>query len=80
MGGASRIERVYFEIDESHIEQWLQPQIKVLLLMGDLIINALVFAMKFDTCYSPYSRFSLGPQTNFPPQCAERGRKRKGKT
>lgn len=37
MGGASRIERVYFEIDESHIEQWLQPQIKVLLLMDDLI-------------------------------------------
>ncbi|KAI3389454.1 hypothetical protein SNEBB_011471 [Seison nebaliae] len=28
MGGANRIERVYFEIKESHIEQWNAPQIK----------------------------------------------------
>lgn len=29
MGGAKRIERVYFEIKESNIEQWEKPQIKV---------------------------------------------------
>ena len=31
MGGANRIERVYFEIKQSHIDQWEKPQIKVLL-------------------------------------------------
>lgn len=29
MGGSKRIERVYFEIKESNIEQWEKPQIKV---------------------------------------------------
>ena len=29
MGGANRIERVYFEIKQSHIDQWMKPQIKV---------------------------------------------------
>lgn len=29
MGGGKRIERVYFEIKESNIEQWEKPQIKV---------------------------------------------------
>lgn len=29
MGSSKRIERVYFEIDESNIEQWEKPQIKV---------------------------------------------------
>lgn len=28
MGGSKRIERVYFEIKESNIEQWEKPQIK----------------------------------------------------
>lgn len=28
MGSSKRIERVYFEIDESNIEQWEKPQIK----------------------------------------------------
>lgn len=31
MGSSKRIERVYFEIKESNIEQWEKPQIKVLL-------------------------------------------------
>lgn len=29
LGGANRIERVYFEIKQSHIDQWEKPQIKV---------------------------------------------------
>ena len=29
MGSASRIERVYFEIKQQHIDQWEKPQIKV---------------------------------------------------
>lgn len=29
MGGSKKIERVYFEIKESNIEQWEKPQIKV---------------------------------------------------
>jgi hypothetical protein len=29
LGGSKRIERVYFEIKESNIEQWEKPQIKV---------------------------------------------------
>lgn len=29
MGSAQRIERVYFEIKQSHIDQWEKPQIKV---------------------------------------------------
>jgi ryanodine receptor 2 len=29
LGGGKRIERVYFEIKESNIEQWEKPQIKV---------------------------------------------------
>ena len=29
MGSAGRIERVYFEITQSHIDQWEKPQIKV---------------------------------------------------
>ena len=29
MGSSKRIERVYFEIKQSHIDQWLKPQIKV---------------------------------------------------
>lgn len=29
LGGSKRIERVYFEIKESNIEQWLKPQIRV---------------------------------------------------
>ena len=29
MGGAGRIERVYFEITQMHIDQWEKPQIKV---------------------------------------------------
>ena len=32
MGGSKRIERVYFEIKESNIEQWEKPQIKVCIL------------------------------------------------
>lgn len=28
-GSANRIERVYFEIKQSHIDQWEKPQIKV---------------------------------------------------
>ncbi|KAL3874970.1 hypothetical protein ACJMK2_037916, partial [Sinanodonta woodiana] len=28
LGSANRIERVYFEIKQSHIDQWLKPQIK----------------------------------------------------
>lgn len=32
MGGSKRIERVYFEIKESNIEQWEKPQIKVFYL------------------------------------------------
>lgn len=28
MGSANRIERVYFEITQSHIDQWEKPQIK----------------------------------------------------
>ena len=32
MGGANRIERVYFEIKQSHIDQWMKPQIKVRIL------------------------------------------------
>lgn len=31
MGGSKKIERVYFEIKESNIEQWEKPQIKVIL-------------------------------------------------
>ena len=30
MGSAGRIERVYFEIKQSNIDQWEKPQIKVL--------------------------------------------------
>jgi hypothetical protein len=29
MGGAGKIERVYFEIKQSNIDQWEKPQIKV---------------------------------------------------
>lgn len=29
MGGNNKIERVYFEIKQSHIDQWEKPQIKV---------------------------------------------------
>ena len=29
MGSAGRIERVYFEITQSYIDQWEKPQIKV---------------------------------------------------
>jgi len=29
MGSAGRIERVYFEIKQSNIDQWEKPQIKV---------------------------------------------------
>ena len=29
MGSANKIERVYFEIKQSHIDQWEKPQIKV---------------------------------------------------
>lgn len=29
LGSAHRIERVYFEIKQSHIDQWEKPQIKV---------------------------------------------------
>ena len=29
MGSAQRIERVYFEIKQSHVDQWEKPQIKV---------------------------------------------------
>ena len=32
MGSANRIERVYFEIKQSHIDQWEKPQIKVRML------------------------------------------------
>lgn len=28
MGSANKIERVYFEIKQSHIDQWEKPQIK----------------------------------------------------
>lgn len=36
LGGSKRIERVYFEIKESNIEQWLKPQIRVrcVILLG----------------------------------------------
>lgn len=29
MGSAGRIERVYFEIKQSNVDQWEKPQIKV---------------------------------------------------
>ena len=32
MGSANRIERVYFEIKQSHIDQWEKPLIKVRML------------------------------------------------
>jgi hypothetical protein len=31
-GSAGRIERVYFEVKQSHIDQWLKPQIRVSIL------------------------------------------------
>ena len=33
LGSSKRIERVYFEIKESNIEQWEKPQIKVLIIL-----------------------------------------------
>jgi len=36
LGGSKRIERVYFEIKESNIEQWLKPQIRVGVLKFEL--------------------------------------------
>ena len=36
MGGAGRIERVYFEIKQQHIDQWEKPQIKVKPFVTDM--------------------------------------------
>ena len=44
MGSAGRIERVYFEITQSHINQWEKPQIKVIvfsLLMYVSLLSSL---------------------------------------
>jgi hypothetical protein len=44
MGSSHKIERVYFEILESNIEQWEKPQIKVKILfetMPNIIIGIL---------------------------------------
>jgi ryanodine receptor 2 len=38
LGGSKRIERVYFEIKESNIEQWEKPQIKVKKHLFDLFV------------------------------------------
>jgi len=37
MGGSHKIERVYFEIKESNIEQWEKPQIKVTFFLFDFV-------------------------------------------
>lgn len=44
LGGSKRIERVYFEIKESNIEQWEKPQIKVWLL--NIFCNVVVVLSK----------------------------------
>ena len=36
MGSAGRIERVYFEIKQSNIDQWEKPQIKVEISWGSI--------------------------------------------
>ena len=36
MGGAGKIERVYFEIKQSNIDQWEKPQIKVRIRLDSL--------------------------------------------
>ena len=35
MGGEGKIERVYFEIKQSNIDQWEKPQIKVCKRVGN---------------------------------------------
>ena len=55
MGSAGRIERVYFEIKQSHIDQWEKPQIKV---------NLKSDAFEFYSIISIFiSRHAVGPGT-----------------
>lgn len=65
MGSSKRIERVYFEIKESNIEQWEKPQIKVLFLYTFFTLNYLLI-LKYrvkgnssDTIF--YSEYYLSP-------------------
>jgi hypothetical protein len=51
MGSSHRIERVYFEIEESNIEQWEKPQIKVILkILISNYWNSLNFVLKIGNC------------------------------
>ena len=48
MGSSKTIERVYFEIPESNIEQWEKPQIKVeYFLLFDVGINIQISSYHF---------------------------------
>lgn len=51
LGGSKRIERVYFEIKESNIEQWEKPQIKVRYI--SLILVFIFTPIKFVNIFFP---------------------------
>ena len=59
MGSAGRIERVYFEIKQSHIDQWEKPQIKVGILALSLVAIGLYLLFFLESSLSPCWNWAL---------------------
>lgn len=57
LGGSKRIERVYFEIKESNLEQWEKPQIKVCILIFLYFLKSTLFEKLGLLNLSKYSYF-----------------------
>ena len=60
MGGAGRIERVYFEIKQSNIDQWEKPQIKVInthirYYNNKVLTCSVYIGKKTIVCYGAYN-------------------------
>lgn len=55
LGGANRIERVYFEIKESTIDQWEKPQIKVRQI---IFLKMIVYVFEFIDYYITFFFFN----------------------
>lgn len=84
MGSANKIERVYFEIKQSHIDQWEKPQIKVKNKARPIESNTerlwlCILSQHYLLDWNCLLFYSTGVKEVLPPQCGQ-WRRGQGKT
>lgn len=76
MGSANKIERVYFEIKQSHIDQWEKPQIKVKNKARPIESNTkrlwlCILSQHYLLDWNCLLFYSTGVKEVLPPQCGQ---------